>query len=129
MRGYMLRRYKERMSAAVEKLGGKCSNCGAGDDLQLDHIDPNQKSFNIARKWSISEKKFWQEVSKCQLLCQKCHTEKTLKDLGRESAKDKHGTISSYRYCKCEECLEAKKRENKKSIAKRRLRRKDNPSR
>jgi len=42
------------------------------------------------------------------LLCKKCHEEKTLLDMGRVSAKITHGTVSSYRYCKCELCKKAK---------------------
>ena len=107
MKDYMLKRYHERRDKAIEKLGGKCK-CGATTGLQFDHIDPATKKFTLARLSSINEEDFWKEVDKCQLLCDTCHQAKTLLDLGRVSAKDTHGTLSSYRYCKCDECKAAK---------------------
>ena len=46
-------------------------------------------------------------MKKCQLLCKKHHTDKTIVDTGKKLAKGTHGTISSYRYCKCDACREA----------------------
>lgn len=43
-----------------------------------------------------------------QLLCRSCHEAKTLVDRGQESAKESHGTLSSYKYCKCNLCKKAK---------------------
>jgi len=57
---------------------------------------------------TYNEEVFDLEISKCQLLCKKCHEEKTLLDMGRVSAKITHGTLSSYRYCKCGSCKKAK---------------------
>jgi 5-methylcytosine-specific restriction endonuclease McrA len=106
MREYMLRRYHARMQEAITFLGGKCK-CGLTEGLQLDHIDPATKSFTIAKMWSLSKEKFWIEVRKCQLLCQECHSDKTRKDLGQQDARKTHGTLSSYRYCRCPECKAA----------------------
>lgn len=100
----MLLRYYKRKDAAKKFLGGKCVDCGSVENLQFDHKDRKTKEFTIAQLWSVSEKRFWEEVKKCQLLCQKCHIKKTLEDLGQKSAKDTHGTISSYRYCRCPVC-------------------------
>ena len=108
MREYMLKRYHERKNKGVEKLGGLCVKCGSKDGLQFDHIDPQTKQFTIGKLTSINEVDFWKEIEKCQLLCDKCHQEKTLNDLGKKSAKDTHGTLSSFRYCKCTECKAAK---------------------
>lgn len=107
MRDYMLNRYRKRMALAKEKLGGKCVSCGVASDLQLDHVDPSTKSFTIGRMSSCSEEKFWTEVAKCQLLCEPCHIVKTLQDKGLKSARGTHGTLSSYRYCRCERCKAA----------------------
>ena len=104
----MAERYRVRREKALDLLGRKCVHCGSSEDLQFDHVDPATKSFTIAKIWTHSETKFWEEIKKCQLLCQRCHTLKTLKDLGQGSAKEKHGTLSSYRYCKCDECRRAK---------------------
>lgn len=114
MKDYMLRRYHKRMQAAKDHLGGKCVKCGALNDLELDHIDRSTKSFTIGNLWSVNEKRFWEEVNKCQLLCMACHEQKTLIDMGQKSARLTHGTLSSYRYCKCAECKAAKSAYSKK---------------
>ncbi len=80
---YMLRRYHQRRNDAISFLGGKCVDCGTTEGLQFDHIDRSKKSFWIARMWNVAKARFWEEVRKCQLLCQDCHTNKTLRDLGR----------------------------------------------
>lgn len=107
MREYMLRRYRERMAEATAFLGGKCARCDATDGLQFDHVDRSSKLFTVGRLWSVSKARFWAEVKKCQLLCMRHHEEKTLKDLGQISAKIRHGTLSTYRYCRCVECCAA----------------------
>ena len=108
MKDYMRLRYQKRMSEARNKLGGKCIKCNSTEDLQLDHINPETKNFTVAHLWNSKKEVFDLEVSKCQLLCKKCHEEKTLLDMGRVSAKVTHGTLSSYRYCKCKTCKKAK---------------------
>lgn len=76
MRGYMLKRYHERRAAAVAKLGGKCVVCGTTEDLDLDHINPVDKSFPIGRLWSVKQSTYDAEVEKCQLLCKTHHKQK-----------------------------------------------------
>ena len=75
--------YKDRRKQIIEQLGGVCShpNCNSTEDLQLDHINPLEKSYSISERissWDI--KKLQPEIDKCQLLCPKHHLEKTLKD-------------------------------------------------
>lgn len=114
MREYMLKRYHQRRQQALEHLGGKCVVCGAEESLEFDHVDPEDKAFDIARRMAgVAEAKFWEEIEKCQLLCSTHHQEKTRRDLGQASAKETHGTLSSYRYCRCEKCREAKSRSNR----------------
>lgn len=107
MKEYMLRRYHKKMTEAKLKLGNKCFKCNCTENLQLDHIDPESKNFTIAKLWNSKPEIFNAELAKCQLLCLKCHQEKTLLDMGRISAKNTHGTLSSYRYCKCSLCRKA----------------------
>lgn len=114
MRIYMLNRYRERKKLAQKYLGNKCKGCGSDKNLQFDHIERNGKKFTIAKIWSYSEKKFWEEIKKCQLLCRICHNKKTLKELGFKEAKGFHGTISTYVYCKCDLCKKAKSDWSKK---------------
>lgn len=107
MRVYMLNRYRERRSDALARFGNKCTKCGSSEDLEFDHIDPSTKSFTIGKLWSVSEARFEEELKKCQLLCQTCHSEKTVQESGKTLARGTHGTLSSYRYCKCDECRKA----------------------
>jgi hypothetical protein len=64
----------------IEKMGGKCVECGCTEALEFDHIDPATKSFNIAAGYTKPKEVLLAEVAKCQLLCNKCHIEKTKKD-------------------------------------------------
>lgn len=54
-----------------------CVKCGSIEKLELDHINPEEKiSHNI---WSWSKERREVELKKCQILCNKCHEEKTNK--------------------------------------------------
>jgi len=68
---------KERKEHLVERLGGKCVECGTTHLLEFDHIDPLKKSFTIAQKMTAKIEVLYEEVDKCQLLCRYCHYEKT----------------------------------------------------
>lgn len=103
----MLARYKKRRQDAIDALGGECVVCGAKEDLQLDHIERSEKSFNISQMWSISQEKWEAELAKCQLLCGVCHRAKNTWELGIKAAIRTHGTLSAYRYCKCDLCKKA----------------------
>lgn len=113
-RDYMLARYKRRYQEAIDNLGGICIRCGSSEDLQFDHKNPETKSFSIGKSIvSISRARLEAELVKCQLLCGECHKKKTLLDLGLDDPKTIHGTLSSYRYCRCKLCCAAKVRYNK----------------
>ena len=124
MRVYMLRRYHERIAEAQRRLGGSCADCGATDDLQVDHRDWRDKTLDIARLWSVARPRFKAELEKCQLLCGPCHIAKSKRDV-REILADRglrgfnslpetafrHGTprMAIYRRCKCLPCREARR--------------------
>lgn len=110
MNKYMTERYKRRRLEAIFLLGGVCKRCGAPDNgfHQFDHWDPKNKVATIASMWSASEERFITELSKCQLLCRECHVIKTRFDNGQLNAREVHGTLSSYRYCRCYFCITAK---------------------
>lgn len=109
MKAYMKERYYKRKAACIAKLGGKCVKCGVVDDLEFDHIDPETKTFTIGNKLaSVNESLLQEELKKCQLLCVNCHETKSVRDMGYQDAKNSHGTISSYKYCKCVLCKAAK---------------------
>jgi len=67
--------------------GKSCVNCGSKNNLELDHIDPYEKVSH--RIWSWKEERFLEEVKKCQILCNPCHMEKSLKDMERMGFKKK----------------------------------------
>ena len=64
----------------IERLGGKCVECGTTKSLQFDHINPLEKSFDISKKMTAPLDVLYPEIDKCQLLCPKCHIEKTKND-------------------------------------------------
>ena len=75
--------YENNRKLIIEQLGGICSypGCNCTEDLQLDHINPLEKEYNVSERlssWDI--KKLQPEIDKCQLLCPKHHLEKTIKD-------------------------------------------------
>jgi hypothetical protein len=58
-----------------------CVKCGSIERLELDHIDPKQKRRKSDHAlWSWTEHKRNEEIAKCQVLCHKCHLEKTKTD-------------------------------------------------
>jgi hypothetical protein len=107
-RQYQIARYHRWRNAVIERLGGKCASCRSQKDLQLDHIDSRTKTFNFAKLWGLGKEKIEAELAKAQLLCGKCHEDKSIADAGKKKAKGNHGTTSSYRYCRCELCKKAK---------------------
>lgn len=105
MRKYMAERYERRKQAIYEQLGGKCKVCGSTDNFEIDHIDRREKSFTVGTLLAgISKEKLETELKKCQLLCKKCHKEKTHSELGA-----KHGSPGMYRHqkCRCRICNDA----------------------
>jgi hypothetical protein len=72
-----IERRKELLEEAKKKLGGKCVCCGINENLEFDHIDDAKKVHNVANAVRNTREVFWDEVSKCQLLCVKCHSKKT----------------------------------------------------
>lgn len=68
-------------------MGGKCVTCGKKEDLEIDHIDPNTKSFSIGEVITHSWAKIKPEIDKCQLLCKACHKAKSETDGSLEKMK------------------------------------------
>lgn len=97
--------YKERRDLAKTKLGNVCSVCGTTEDLEFDHIDPTIKEHDVSEVW-MYEDKFWNEISKCQLLCKPCHIIKTNKE--KKQRVIIHGTINQYQRYKCR-CIDCKR--------------------
>lgn len=120
MRDYMKEYVAKRKARVHELLGGKCFLCGSIENLEVDHINPDEKSFTLARRWHRKWSDIEAELPKCQLLCQNCHKIKTKEngDLLRGGAgKNKilnpqHGTCVMYtrEKCRCEPCRDWKRK-------------------
>lgn len=120
---YLKNRYKKQREYLISLLGDCCVKCGAKEDLQFDHIDPELKSFSVSRLWALKDlPKVEKELEKCQLLCENCHIEKTSKENSGRPETYKHGTLYSWmkKKCNCEECLDSKLRWNEERNKKRR---------
>lgn len=98
---------QKQRNKAIALLGGCCAKCGATESLEFDHVDSSTKSFHLNRRLaSLKSPGVIAELKKCQLLCEKCHQEKTL----AERAKALHGSMQSWMHhkCKCSICLTAR---------------------
>jgi 5-methylcytosine-specific restriction endonuclease McrA len=105
MRDYQKARYYRRRLEAIASLGGKCVTCGRTEDLEFDHINPSDKTYNVARILTGgSEQKVQAELQKCQLLCKECHDKKTYAVDGDQKTVGHGGGNSGKRNCKCEPC-------------------------
>ena len=113
MRVYMRKQYRIRRKEAIYRLGGKCIKCDSIKNLELDHKDRSTKTCEPARMMRLSRERFEVELRLLQILCRLHHSEKTTLELGRKIARGTHGTLSSYRYCHCEKCKEAKRNHNR----------------
>jgi 5-methylcytosine-specific restriction endonuclease McrA len=107
-RKYNLNRYYTEKEKIIKSLGGECVICKSKNKLEIDHINPNTKLFEVSLLLSYSKDVVKKEVLKCQILCKECHITKTILESGKKIAKGTHGTLSSYRYCKCDSCKKAK---------------------
>lgn len=94
--------YHKRRKKIIDYLGGRCVDCGATDDLHIDHVDPQGKSFEINSNLTLSNPAVRDELSKCQLLCRTHHHLKT----ARENTGFTHGTINAFMHkkCRCNVC-------------------------
>ena len=88
------------MRRFADLLGGKCVECGSGNDLQFDHIDPTTKKFAIGKMWNREDGVVLPELQKCQLLCRPCHDKKT----SAMRSVPHGGGVAGRRRCKCEPC-------------------------
>ena len=87
MREYMLRRYHKRRDQAFNLLGRRCAICGSTENLEIDHIEWQQKELQLNKMWSYKEARFLKELEKCQVLCQECHVHKSKKDVSEIKVK------------------------------------------
>lgn len=96
-RNYSRNYYHLRKKELIQKLGGKCAECGSIENLEFDHIDPENKKFNISRLLNRSKQATDDELQKCQLLCHNCHQEKTRKDISTKNSGERNYFYNKHR--------------------------------
>lgn len=113
-----LAKYHRTRQAWIERLGGKCIDCGTTEDLQFDHADASSKIIDISRVLTYAAPRVEAEMAKCVLRCKPCHVAKSRanKELGGGQNKVPeddfvHGTARMYhlKECRCELCRRAKR--------------------
>lgn len=74
-----IERNRIRVFRAKQWLGGHCVDCGDTDieHLEFDHRDPTQKKYQVTHMTTFTDMAFFAEVDKCDLVCNKCHRDRT----------------------------------------------------
>lgn len=103
-------------------MGGKCVKCDSTANLEIDHKDPKTMKYRLTGRFLTRRAEVVQaELKKCQLLCRKCHWDKTAKERGLK--RSEHPSVSAYRNygCRCPGCRIANAEYQRKLYARRRL--------
>ena len=103
-----LAKYHRVRQEWIEKLGGKCVDCGTTEDLQFDHVDASTKEISISTVLTYAAPKVEAEMAKCELRCSSCHREKTAA-CGDDNSVPHGGGKAGKRRCKCDPCREKKR--------------------
>lgn len=95
----------KKKQQAIDMLGGRCVSCGTVERLEFDHVNRDRVGMTVTTLIGHSWKKVLEELKKCQLLCQPCHSKKSHAERGHTGLHD-HGTTSRYRLdkCRCDDC-------------------------
>lgn len=79
------KRYNKNKIAVLEFLKkSSCENCGNSDYrvLEFNHINREEKSFEISNGLFHSLDSIFEEIKKCNVLCRNCHKIHTIEQLG-----------------------------------------------
>lgn len=117
VREYHRAYWRKRRQKIIDFLGGECVECGEADFLEFDHIDPNDKSFDIKANVTLSNSEVYEELKKCQLLCKTCHQQKTAKENSGFTHGTTHGWMKAK--CPCFDCIQKKYSDYDKKNSKR----------
>lgn len=77
---YFQRGHSRLRAAKMER--GQCADCNLkvtyenSSVFDFDHIQ--EKSYNVSSMATMSDRKFFEEVDKCQLVCSNCHRIRTI---------------------------------------------------
>ena len=101
-RDYQRKWIQDRRKKYVD--GKCCYFCEVAENLEVHHVDPNEKEHHSI--WSWSENRIKAELAKCIFLCKSCHSK--LHGLMKRVPLV-HGTYTGFkRYkCKCPLCMAA----------------------
>lgn len=106
---------EKRKNITFSILGKVCNKCGSTENLEIDHINPFTKNLRAGDGsiWDLPDEEFYVELKKCQVLCRKCHVDKSLADYNMERIGDKHN-YSRYanHKCRCNICVKDHSRYN-----------------
>lgn len=104
-REYQRKWRNTRRKEYIKKHGGKCVQCGSKHRLEFDHVDRSRKVEH--KIWTWKRARIEEELKKCQLLCKRCHINKTHAERGDRVIV--HGTLyRGYHHgCRCSECRRA----------------------
>lgn len=121
LNAYKRKRYALRRELGLKILGNRCARCGSTENLEFDHIDAKQKSYDLMTElYCYTLSKFLTELKKCQVLCHDCHALKTSKEgdntgggwnrrISKRGIKlPDHGLAGYGDGCRCEICVRAK---------------------
>ena len=109
---YLKERYETQRKFLFSLLGDRCAKCQSQEKLEFDHINPKDKTLEIGRLFTkrTIQGGIQEIVTKCQILCKKCHEDKSAREFSLRPKTFRHGTIYAWMRirCKCSECLKAK---------------------
>lgn len=69
---------KQKKTTALNMLGGKCiicDYCDTPEALTFHHVNPLEKDHDLTRLFTRSLENILPELSKCVILCARCHLE------------------------------------------------------
>jgi 5-methylcytosine-specific restriction endonuclease McrA len=105
-------------NAFIESRGGCCEKCESIDRLEVDHIDGSLKTMNPTRIWSRTPEIQTKELANCQVLCYRCHKQKTSEE---RQIDNPHGVYAKYKDgCRCADCRAANAERSRIARARRR---------
>jgi hypothetical protein len=112
MPAYMSHKYNVQRAFFIELMGGECRRCKSTTKLEIDHIDPSKKTMQIGLLFGKGQilAAVHELITQCQILCKKCHTEKTKSESRRFNQPLKHGSMYVWMNlnCPCEPCTRSR---------------------
>ena len=87
---------RENRARYVDMMGGKCVKCGTTENLEVDHVNPEDKTLRISSMWLRKHDSIMEELDKCQLLCHDCHKQKTREEKDRVKGRQRNETVTPY---------------------------------